>query len=113
MILIILINIIKCLLLTIIVELIIAALLNVRNKGDILNIILVNIMTNPLLNGISIYLNYGYSSNVKNNFVIIYEIVNVFFEGFIYSKVLKKCKLNPYLLSFILNWISYLLSLLF
>ena len=40
---------IVCLLSTIIVEVIVSLLLKVRDKKDILNIILVNIMTNPLI----------------------------------------------------------------
>lgn len=107
-----LIKLFKCVILTILVELVAALLLGIKNRKDILFIILVNLMTNPLMNGLSLYLNYIYKSNVSNMFVFIYEIINVFIEGFIYSKVLKKNKLNPYLLSLILNTISFLISII-
>ena len=40
---------VRCLLLTIIIELVVALILSVRDKKDILNIILVNVLTNPVV----------------------------------------------------------------
>ena len=47
---------IKCLLITIIIEVLISILLGLRKK-DILNVILVNIVTNPLVVSIPVLIN--------------------------------------------------------
>ena len=101
---------VKCLVLTIIIELVIAIIIGIRNKKDILNVILVNVFTNPLVTSIPIfiYLKYGY--NAEKVSLIILEIFAFVTEGFIYSKVLKYKKLNPYLISLILNLSSYLIG---
>ena len=101
---------VKCLVLTIIIELVIAIIIGIRNKKDILNVILVNVFTNPLVTSIPIfiYLKYGY--NAEKVSLIILEIFAFVSEGFIYSKVLKYKKLNPYLISLILNLSSYLIG---
>ena len=39
----------KCLVLTIIIELIIAIIIGIRGKKNIINVVLVNIITNPLV----------------------------------------------------------------
>ena len=60
---------IRCLLLTIIIEIIVGLILGIRNKKDIINIILVNIVTNPIVVSIPILVlvKYGYSAkNCKN-----------------------------------------------
>ena len=52
---------IKCLILTIIVELLVALILGIRDKKDIINVILVNIITNPVvvLTTVMLYMNFG------------------------------------------------------
>ena len=42
--------------------------------------------------------------------IIVLEIITVITEGFIYSKVLDFKKINPYILSIILNLGSYLIG---
>ena len=49
--------IIIALLITILVELTIAFIFKIRNKKDLLNVILVNLLTNPLLVTTTIYIN--------------------------------------------------------
>ena len=49
----------RCLFFTILIELIVALILKVRDKKDILNIILVNTMTNPLLVSLTVYITYN------------------------------------------------------
>ena len=53
-------NMIICLVATILIECIVAILLRIRNKKDIINIILANILTNPLVVSIPVYLNILY-----------------------------------------------------
>jgi hypothetical protein len=102
---------IVCLLSTIIVEVIVSLLLKVRDKKDILNIILVNIMTNPLLVSITVYINIFYGLKYKNIIIYPLEILVVLVEGLVYKRYIKYKKINPYLLSFILNISSYLIGL--
>lgn len=101
---------IKCLICTILIELCVALFLKVRNKKDILNIILVNVVTNPLVVSIPtlVLVRYGYKSSVI--VLIIFEMLTVLFEGFIYLKVLVYKRINPFLLSLILNCSSYLIG---
>lgn len=102
----------KCLLCTILIEVVVAKILKVKEKQDFLNIILVNIITNPIVvtMPIFVYLLYGYKYEIITLYML--EIFTVFIEGFIYKKVLNYKKINLYLLSFILNMFSYLLGLI-
>lgn len=98
-----------CLSSTIVIELIMSLLLGIRNKKDILNVILVNIMTNPLVVSILMYITYNRLFNITIS-IIILEILVVLTEGFTYKKVLTFDKINPYVLSLILNISSYFIG---
>ncbi len=101
---------IRSLILTVIIELVIALLLKIKEKKDLLNVILVNVFTNPLLNAIILYVNIFYGVKDRNICLIFLEVTIVIIEGFIYSKVLKYKKINGYLLSLILNCCSYFIG---
>ncbi len=100
----------KCLICTIIIELSVALILKVRNKKDLLNIVLVNVCTNPLVVTIPVlmFVKYNYQSYLISLGIL--EILTVIFEGFIYFKALKYKRINPFLLSLILNLSSYLIG---
>ncbi len=100
----------KCLLLTIIIELLIAFILGVRDKKDIINVILVNVITNPIvvITPVIIYIYIG--STFSRISLYILEILTVLVEGLIYKKVLSYKKINPILLSLILNVSSFLIG---
>lgn len=98
-----------CLSSTIVIELIMSLLLGIRNKKDILNVILVNVMTNPLIVSILMYITYNKLFNTTIS-IIILEILVVLTEGFAYKKVLTFDKINPYVLSLILNISSYFIG---
>ena len=100
----------KCLILTIIIEIIVSIILKIKNKKDILNIILVNCITNPLVTSIPVYFNINFGLLERNISLLILEILTLFIEGFIYKKVLNYKKINPYLISLILNMSSYLIG---
>ena len=100
----------KCLILTIIIEIIIGLLLKIKNKKDILNITLVNLITNPIVVSIPVYINIKFGLLERNICLIILELLTLFIEGFIYKKVLNYKKINPYLISLILNLSSYLIG---
>ena len=101
---------IKCLLCTIIIEVVMAFILRVRDKKDYLNIMLVNIITNPIVVSLPvfIYVKYGYKEYIIS--LITLELLTVLTEGLIYLKVLKYKRINPILLSLILNASSYLIG---
>lgn len=101
----------RCLLITIVVECGVALILGYR-KRDLLNVFLVNVLTNPLLNSIVIYINVYYGLKYRNIALYVFEVLVVFIEGFIYYKYLDKRKINGYLLSLILNVSSYVIGLI-
>ena len=102
----------KCLVFTILIEVVVGLIIGVRNKRDILNIILVNVFTNPLVTSIPvlIYINFRTTPYIIS--VILLEIFAFVSEGFIYKKTLTYKRINPFIISLILNLSSYLIGLL-
>ena len=96
---------------TLIIESGLALILKYRGK-DLLNIVLVNILTNPILNSVVVAINYYYGLMARNISLYILEVLVVIIEGFIYQKYLKNRRINGYVLSIILNLSSYGLGLL-
>ncbi len=96
---------------TIIIEVGTALILKYR-KRDLVNVLLVNILTNPLLNSVIVGINYYYGLKARSIALIILEILVVLIEGMIYQKYLERRKINGYILSLILNVSSYGLGLL-
>ena len=94
------------LIITLIIECLIGLILGYRKK-DLLNIFLVNVLTNPLLNAIVGSVNYYFGLRVRTIVLIILEIIVVIIEGFIYYKYFERRKINPYIVSLILNITSY------
>ena len=82
-----------CLLMTIIIECGIAFLLGYRKK-DLLNVLLVNVLTNPVVSSVPVYFNYYHGLRARNISLYILEIIVFLVEGFIYVKVLKRRKIN-------------------
>lgn len=101
---------VRCLTCTIIIELVIALIIGIRNKKDITNVILVNVITNPLVAIIPVYFNIFYSLKMRHIALIILEILTLIFEGIIYKKYLNYKKINPFIISFILNFSSYFIG---
>ena len=102
--------IVKCLIYTIIIELLVALILSVRDKKDLIYVVLVNIITNPIVVSSTIFINSKFGYSVKNIALYSLEILAVLVEGFIYLKKLKYKKLNPFILSLLLNLSSYLIG---
>lgn len=98
---------IRSLLLTEVIELTAAFLIGVRNKIDYINIIFVNIMTNPVVVVSAFLINYYYGLDVRNIALIFLEFSAFFSEGLIYKKHLEFKKINPFSLSIILNAFSF------
>lgn len=98
-----------CLTLTIIIEVLIACILKIKKK-DLIIVVLVNILTNPLLVSITTTINFLYKSKII--ITIILEVLAVFIEGYIYKNNLDYKNINPYCLSLVLNFISYIVGVI-
>lgn len=99
-----------CLLITIVIEFIGAYLLRIKDKCDLVIVVLVNILTNPILVVTTnlLYVYFGKSYYYVS--LIILELLVLYIEGYIYKKLLINKNINPYLLSLILNMNSYFLG---
>ena len=97
---------------TVIIEVVFALLLGVRDKKDIMNIILANIMTNPFLVIFSFMIKAKHGDQVYYPVLFFMEILAVLSEGYIYRKYLEYKRIRPFLLSLILNLLSYTIGLL-
>ncbi len=97
-----------CLSLTLVLELFGAVVLGLR-KRDLVTVILVNVVTNPLLVSVTtlIYVLHGRAAFYVS--LIILEAAVFVSEGLLYKYALKP-KINPFLLSLILNVFSALIG---
>jgi hypothetical protein len=97
-----------CLIGTLLIEVTLALALGVRGWDDIEKVILINILTNPVLVTILFLLN-RMRVDVKAIFFIQLglEVVVVILEGMYYKRKLQKERMNPFLLSMVLNAVSY------
>ncbi len=102
---------IRCLVLTIIIECLVAFVIGYRKK-DLLNILLVNFITNPIVSTIPVYFNVKYGVTPRNICLFVLELMVLIVEGYLYKKYLKYKKVNPYILSLILNLSSYLIGVI-
>lgn len=100
-----------CLVSTIVIEILVSFFIGVRDKKDVFNVLLVNVLTNPLVVSISYLVNLRYGLFRKNIVLIFLELFAFLIEGFIYKRVLEYKKINGYLVSLILNIISYSLGI--
>ena len=103
---------INCLSLTIIIEGLLALILGVRKRKDFLNIVLVNIVTNPIVVTVPFLIFILFGFRIYKYSIYILEVLAFLIEGLIYSKVLDYKKINPIVLSAILNLSSYGFGLL-
>lgn len=104
---------ITCLLLTLIIELFFAWVFRIKDKKDFFNIMLANIITNPIVVILPHYISFNYGFKLYDVILIILEILAVIVEGVIYQKYLKYKKINPYLLSLLLNLLSYFIGYIY
>ena len=102
----------RSLILTIIIEVIMSLLLKIGNKEDIILIVLVNIFTNLLVTSLTFSFNYFYGLEYVYYVELLLELFAFISEAIIYKKYLNFKKINPYLISLVLNMSSYLIGLL-
>ncbi len=97
---------------TIIIETIVAFIIGFRKKIDFINVILVNLLTNPIVVSVSLAINILCGLFYRHVAMIFLELGAFLVEGYIYTKYLKYNKLNGFVVSLILNIFSYCLGLL-
>lgn len=85
-------------------------LFNIKDKKDLLNIALINVLTNIILNTICICCIVFFGTSTKYVVLLIMEILVIVFEGLFYSYFIRYLPLNPSLFSIVLNVSSYLLG---
>lgn len=100
-----------CLISTIIIECGFAILLKYRSF-DLLIILLVNIMTNPLVVSTTHYFNLMYGEKGYYISFIILELFILVVEALVYKFFLDNKKINFFVLSFILNFLSLTFGLI-
>ena len=99
----------KCLITTLVIETMIAFIIGIRKK-DILNIVLINFITNPLIVSLTVYFGFNYGIKAEKIAIIVLEILVLITEGFLYSKFLEYKKINGFIISLILNFSSYFIG---
>lgn len=95
---------------TVVIECLVGFLIGIRSKYDFIFVILVNLLTNPLVVSLSLFLNFRYGYKVRMIGEIIFEILALVIEAFIYSKTLDYKKVKPFWISLILNISSYIIG---
>ncbi len=98
----------RSLIITEFIEITLAKIFKLKNK-ELLTVILVNVMTNPLVVTIPVYFNIKYGFIGRNLSLTALEIYAICTEALIYKKY-KIGKQNPFILSFMLNGTSFLLG---
>ena len=104
---------IRCLLMTVLIECGLAFLIGIRSKRDLLFVVLVNVITNPIVVISTFLVNVIWNSTVSTVYEYIVEAIAWIVEGIIYSKTLSFKKIRPVIISMILNLTSYLIGEVF
>lgn len=104
-------SLISSLILTILIEMLISILIGVRKRNDIITIIAVNTLTNPIVVFVANIIN-GFQNSFLYWTIIIIEIIVVFIEGKIYEKLLSFKKIPGFKISFINNTISFIIGII-
>ena len=97
------------LVLTVVIEAALAFLFGVRTRYGQGIVLLVNVITNPLFNAVLTVVSFYLSPAAYYWFLVPLELLVVLAEGRIYRSMLQ-IKINPYLLSFLLNLGSWLIG---
>lgn len=93
---------------TLIVEVPLAFLLGVRKRKDIETVVFTNAVSNPaVVTVFLILLRCHIISGIRNIWVLLLEAAAVTGEGAVYRRFLSKGRLNPFLLSFLVNAVSF------
>lgn len=97
------------LILVVVTEVTLGYILGARRITDVITVFLINIITNPavVLCGLCSAL---FCSEYQYLIILLLEIFVIFIEGFIFLKFQTFNRKNPYIISLILNSVSYILG---
>jgi len=102
----------EALILTIVIEVGIAWLFGLRSKRELLTVLLINVITNPLLNYLITVNAYFHLVSQTNAFILCLEVVIVLVEWRLLVWVLRQSVKKMLVLSVVMNAASYLAGLL-
>lgn len=105
-------NLILALALTVVIEIIVAILLGYRKKWELLTIVLINVITNPILNYILIVNSYFNWLSINIFIVISLEVIVVIVEWLLLKYTFRKDSKKLLILSVAMNATSFLVGLL-
>ena len=98
-----------CLILTLILELAAALVIGIRKGFDLLVITFTNTLTNPLAVLVGMLLS-AFTGIPRLIYIILIELLVFITEALIYKKLLYSRKLNPFIVSLILNGVSFFIG---
>lgn len=87
------------------------AVLKIRKPHGVLTVMLVNVMTNPVVVCLSFLSGYFGGSAARLVSLIVLEIAAIAAEGAVYKRTLREITVNPWIVSLILNALSYTVGL--
>jgi hypothetical protein len=102
----------EALLLTIAIEVIVALLFVLRSKQELWTVVLINVITNPLLNYLITVNGYFHLISQTTILILCLEVAVVLVEWRLLVWVLRQSTKKMLLLSFVMNTCSYLAGLL-
>ena len=105
-------NYLIALVLTTAIEVVVALFFGYRKKSEIATIILINLITNPLLNYLLFINNYFGTVQINTIIIIFLEIVVVFVEWRLLKFVLQQNSKKLFALSVVMNFCSYIAGVL-
>ena len=98
-----------CLILTIILEESAALIIGIRKRFDLAVILLVNVLTNPIVVFTGMVMG-SYTRIPRVVYITFLELAAFITEALIYRKLLYTKKLSPFILSLILNSVSFFIG---
>ena len=98
---------VNALLLTVIIETAIALLIGIRKPADVLNVVLANVFTNPIVVFSIFMVGYIYGNKIRLAATVFLELFAFLSEALIYRKTLSTKRISPFLVSLILNATSF------
>lgn len=96
--------------LTLLIEIAAALLIKIRKPKDLANVALVNLLTNPIVVSATFLAGFFFGSDARLVATIALELAAFLTEALIYRKTLTAKRMNPFLISLILNASSYFLG---
>lgn len=103
-------NIVLSLIFTVLIELIISIILGVNKKSDLIYIVLINFLTNPITEFINLLIK---NNNLHYFIMIIIEIIVIIIEFLFYKRKLKSHNINFLYLAILNNIASYLVGIMY